>query len=114
MVVTAVADDNHVRPLAATDTDDRATLMLSEWARRGATRDSVAGRPPPRNRIPRHGQVEGAPLGKRAVARLVDFAVGLALFVGFVATFSTAAGPSSDGTGVMIVAILVAFLAYLL
>jgi uncharacterized RDD family membrane protein YckC len=44
----------------------------------------------------------------------VDFAVGVVLFVGLVVTVSAAAGPSPDGTGVMLVAIVATFLVYLL
>lgn len=54
-----------------------------------------------------------APVARRACARLIDFAVGVVLFVRLVVTVSAAAGPSPDGTGVMLVAIIVTFLAYL-
>lgn len=55
-----------------------------------------------------------APVTRRAAARLIDFFFGVALFVGLVVAVSAAAGPSPDGTGVMIVAIVATFLAYLL
>lgn len=56
---------------------------------------------------------EPAPVARRAVARLVDFAAGVVMFVGLVFVFALAAGRPDDGTGVMLVSIVVTFLAYL-
>ncbi|MGH2627454.1 MAG: RDD family protein [Anaerolineales bacterium] len=52
--------------------------------------------------------------GRRAAARCVDVAVGIVVFVAMVVTMSAAAGPSPDGTGVVLVAIVATFLVYLL
>lgn len=75
-------------------------------------RDSDAGAPP--MTVRGHGSLADAPTGRRAVARLVDFGLGLAVFVGLIAAVSAASGPSPDGTGVMLVAIVATFLVYLL
>lgn len=55
-----------------------------------------------------------APIGRRAAARLIDFALGVAIFMTFVWVISAAARPSPDGTGPMLVSIVLAFLGYLL
>jgi uncharacterized RDD family membrane protein YckC len=60
------------------------------------------------------GSAADAPIGRRAVARLVDFTLGIVLFVALVVAVGAAAGPSPNGTGVMLVAIVGTFLVYLL
>ena len=72
----------------------------------------AAGSPPATGSL-HHDRLGVAPIGQRALARLVDFAIGLLLFGGLVAWVTTAAGPSPDGTGVVFVAIAATFLVYL-
>lgn len=74
----------------------------------------VAAAVPPSARRVDHGSLPEAPMGKRAAARLFDFALGVVLFVGMVVTVSAAAGPSPDGTGVMLASIVATFVVYLL
>jgi uncharacterized RDD family membrane protein YckC len=69
---------------------------------------------PPAERSVDRGSAADAPIGRRAVACLVDFTVGIVLFVALVVAVGAAAGPSPHGTGVMLVAILGTFLVYLL
>ncbi len=52
-------------------------------------------------------------MSRRAGARALDFSLGAALFVVVRAWVSAAAGPSPDGTGVRIIAVVATFLAYL-
>lgn len=75
--------------------------------------DDVAAGAPPSTEWRAHGPLADGPLGKRAAARLVDFAIGVALLVAMVVAVSTAAGPSPDGTGVMLVSIVCTFFVYL-
>ncbi len=53
-------------------------------------------------------------VGRRAAARLVDFALGLLFFGASVATVGAAVGEAESGTGLMILAIGATFCAYLL
>jgi uncharacterized RDD family membrane protein YckC len=73
---------------------------------------------PPAERSVDRGSAADAPIGRRAVARLVDFNLGIVLFVALVVALvvavGAAAGPSPDGTGGMLVAIVGTFLVYLL
>jgi uncharacterized RDD family membrane protein YckC len=63
--------------------------------------------------IPVVGPSEGsAILGRRALARILDFGLGVGMLVAFSYGFAALAGPSVDGTGVMILAIVSTFLAY--
>lgn len=79
--------------------------------RHGASGDVAGGSPPSTEW--RVGPAADAPLGMRAAARLLDFAVGVALLVAMVVAVGTAAGPSPDGTGVMLVSIVCTFFVYL-
>jgi uncharacterized RDD family membrane protein YckC len=54
-----------------------------------------------------------APVARRAVARLTDFAVGIATFIGLISWFSYSSG-SFDGTGAFLVASSMTFTLYLL
>lgn len=74
----------------------------------------VAAASPPTRGSSEHGAVSDAPIAKRAAARLLDFAVGVAVFVALVVVIGAAVGPSPDGTGVVVVAIVAAFLVYVL
>lgn len=75
-------------------------------------RDVDAGAPP--TAVAGGDSFADAPIGRRAIARLVDFGLGLAVFIGLVITVSAASGPSPDGTGIMLVALVATFLIYLL
>lgn len=74
----------------------------------------VAAAAPPTGRPPHPFDGSPAPVGRRAVARMVDFAVGVATFVGLTFSFALAAGRPEDGTGVLLISIVTTFVAYLL
>jgi uncharacterized RDD family membrane protein YckC len=66
------------------------------------------------------GSTPAAPLGRRAVARLIDFSIGVAMFVGAWSAFGAIAANSArdsaldvDGTGPFLVAVVLTFLLYL-
>lgn len=54
------------------------------------------------------------PVARRAVARVIDFAAGVAMFFGLMLLLALAAGRPDDGTGVLLVSVAVTFVAYLL
>lgn len=54
------------------------------------------------------------PVARRAVARLIDFATGVAMFFGLMLVLALAAGRPGDGTGVLLVSVAATFVAYLL
>lgn len=74
---------------------------------------TVAAMPPLNNSVDAVAH-EPAPVARRAVARLIDFAIGLTVFVGLMVLFALAAGRPDDGTGVLLVSIAATFVAYLL
>lgn len=55
-----------------------------------------------------------ASVGRRAAARLIDFAIGVAMFAGSIFLLALAAGRPENGTGVLLVSIGVTFVACLL
>lgn len=55
-----------------------------------------------------------AGVGQRAMARLIDCALGAVMFVGLVQVVGVAAHPVDDGTGVMLVSLVATFASYLL
>jgi uncharacterized RDD family membrane protein YckC len=63
--------------------------------------------------IPAVGPSEGsAILGRRALARTLDFGLGVGMFFAFSYGVAAAGGPSEDGTGVFLIAVVSTFLAY--
>ncbi len=70
--------------------------------------DVAAAMPPPES-LDRSSRCD-SPIARRAVARLIDFSLGLALFFAMAAIISAAGGHTPDGTGVMIGAIGITFL----
>lgn len=69
-----------------------------------------AGESPPSVGALKDGAIDDAPIARRAAARAVDFAIVLGAFLAIVLALSALAGPSPDGTGVVIIAIAVTFL----
>jgi len=69
----------------------------------------VGAAAPPSQRSFVHDSFANAPVGRRAAARLIDFAIGLVVFVAMIAAVGAAAGPSPDGTGIVIVAVVSTF-----
>jgi uncharacterized RDD family membrane protein YckC len=63
--------------------------------------------------LDRHGRPPVAVV-RRAVARLTDFAVGIATFFGLILVFQMSPGSPVDGTGAFLVASSVTFILYLL
>ncbi len=54
-----------------------------------------------------------APIGKRAIARLLDFGLGVLIFAVMVWLVGVAAGTSPDGTGIVLASIFGTFVTYL-
>lgn len=71
----------------------------------------VAAGSPPVQPADGRGVVPG-PVGRRAVARLVDFALGVAIFSVALWLVAAVSGPSPDGTGIVLVSIALTFVAY--
>ncbi|MCA1835012.1 MAG: RDD family protein [Actinobacteria bacterium] len=68
---------------------------------------------PPTGTVTDRADHWAAPVARRAVARLIDFALAVTSFVGLTFLLALAAGRPEDGTGVLILSIVGTFFAYL-